>query len=70
MRYYDCLNHLTEYCQTYEYYENALIKLAGFNLVTLVELLKQGYTIEPPKPNNISLSELAGCCEEVEADVP
>lgn len=33
----------------YDKQENELIKLTGFNVSTLVNKLKAGYTIEPPK---------------------
>lgn len=43
----DCLNAYVEL-------ENELIKLAGFNLQTLIDKLKAGYTIEPPTEENLT----------------
>lgn len=47
-------NKLTEAAKVIDAYDEQeleLIKLAGFNLSTLIEKLKAGYTIEAPKEN-------------------
>lgn len=40
--------------QSYVDLENDLIKLAGFNLRSLIDKLKNGYTIEEPKEENLT----------------
>ena len=46
----DQIREAADTLESYVDLENELIKLAGFNLITLIDKLKAGYTLQEPSP--------------------
>lgn len=65
MSYYgDSLRETANYFDRYVEDELELIKLAGFNLSTLIDKLKAGYTIEAPKEKDWAPHLLSCACSD------